>query len=453
MSRENALPEARALRGALLKAGVPEVSIELVKGRPAPGDEWNNQFVVSDMAHHTASRYSPNNLTPCLSLVKKGRSDLVGPLCNGYGGWDLCARIITLGYANHPGQGGPLTVPSGVKKPPSYTIPKDSARKFAFGWEFEGGIRDADWDIVLTNPRNGKKMTFREFMARCLNGTQDQYNLPLDAHTEHKTWAGARKIDRLNYTRPRAKAEMKKWAVAAKATPAPAPKTPTDSYSVRIVSVNIMDNPDMADRLVRADVREVRELGGWVLFQEIGERADHLAISEVLGPDWDVHFPGLAIPIAVKDFWKVKAEGKVKLHDGKAKVSPARYLAWVDLDIGGNLDPILMNTHLVSGAWSTPAKPEQKWRQEMWNLSYKKIKAKIEEFNKQGRCVILGGDFNRASVTPFTDRWRWLGQHGIDKIGCSNPIPRPNITVVGDAKHIDLNSDHDALQVTISWPK
>jgi hypothetical protein len=127
MSRENALPEARALRGALLKAGVPEVSIELVKGRPAGGDRWNNQFVVTDTAHHTASRYSRDNLTPCLSLVKKGRSDLPGPLCNGYGGWDLCARIITLGYANHPGQGGPLTVPSGVKKPPSYTIPKDSA--------------------------------------------------------------------------------------------------------------------------------------------------------------------------------------------------------------------------------------------------------------------------------------------------------------------------------------
>jgi hypothetical protein len=291
MSRENALPEAEPCGARCCKAGVPEVSIELVEGRPARATEWNNQFVVTDMAHHTASRYSPNNLTPCLSLVKKGRSDLPGPLCNGYGGWDLCARIITLGYANHPGQGGPLTVPSGVKKPPSYTIPKDSARKYAFGWEFEGGIRDADWDIVLTNPRNGKKMTFREFMARCLNGTQDQYNLPLDAHTEHKTWAPTRKIDRLNYTRTRAKHEMTKWKVAAKATPAPAPKTPTDSHTVRIVSANIKDNPDMADRLVRADVREVRELGGWVLFQEIGERADHLALSEVLGPDWDVHFP------------------------------------------------------------------------------------------------------------------------------------------------------------------
>jgi hypothetical protein len=454
MSRENALPEARALRGALLRAEVPEVSIEVMEGRPAGGDRWNNQFVVTDTAHHTASRYSRDNLTPCLSLVKKGRGGskpLPGPLCNGYGGWDLCARIITLGYANHPGQGGPLTVPSGVKKPPSYTIPKDSGRKYMFGWEFEGGIREADWDLMLTNPRNGVKMTMREFMARCLNGTQDQYNLPLGAHTEHKTWAPTRKVDRAGYTLTRAEHEMTKWKVTP--PPAPRPPTTTDTHTVRIVTANIKDNPDMADRLVRADVREVRELGGWLLFQEIGEREDHLALTEVLGPDWDVHFPHLAVPIAVKDHFRVVDEGRLKLHDGKAGVSPARYLTWLDLNVGGALDPILMNTHWVSGAWSSPAKPHQDWRQAMWNLSWRTTKAKIEEFNQAGRTVILGGDFNRAAFTGFTDRWRWLGQHGIDKIGCSNPVARPNITVVGTPRHIDLNSDHDALQVTISWPK
>jgi hypothetical protein len=211
MGRAEALTEAKKLRKCLLDCGVPEVSIELVQGRPADGDTWNNQFVVTDMAHHTVSRYSRSNMTPCLSLVKNGRSDLPGPLCNGYGGWDLCARIITLGYANHPGFGGPLTVPSGVKRPPNYTIPKDNARQYAFGWEFEGGLAEADWNITLKNPRGkGKPMNFREFMARCLNGTQAMYNLPLEAHTEHKTWAPQRKIDRMGYTLARAKTEMQK---------------------------------------------------------------------------------------------------------------------------------------------------------------------------------------------------------------------------------------------------
>jgi len=209
-TKASAIAEARQLKAALLRAGVPEVSIEVMPGRPSSHGTWNAQFVVSDFAHHTVSRYGPNK-TPCLSLIKYGRSDLPGPLCNGYGGWDLCARIITLGYANHPGYGGPLRVPSGVANPPFYVIPKDDARRYAFGWEFEGGLSLADWNRVLTNPRNGKKMTMREFMARCLNGTQAMYDLPLGAHAEHKTWAPTRKIDRLGYTRLSAMAEMKRY--------------------------------------------------------------------------------------------------------------------------------------------------------------------------------------------------------------------------------------------------
>lgn len=455
MSRSNALPEARALRGALLKAGVPEVSIELQQGRPASGDRWNNQFVVSDTAHHTASRYSPRNLTPCLSLIKHGRSDLAGPLCNGYGGWDLCARIICLGYANHPGRGGALTVPSGVKRPPSYTIPKDSGRRYMFGWEFEGGIREADWDLTLTNPRNKHKMTMREFMARCLNGTQAYYRLPLEAHTEHKTWAPDRKIDRVGYSKPKAQNEMKKWRTVD-TPPPPSSKTPTDEHLVRIVTANIKDNPDMADARVRADVREAAHLGGWLLFQEIGEREDHVAIEEELGQGWQIRFPTRAVPIAVRDWCTVKGEGFIKLHEGRAEVSPDRFLVWVDLQTPGPLDPILMNTHYVSGAWSTPEKPAQAWRQQMWRTSWSQTKAKVDEFNAAGRTVIIGGDFNRGSVERFNPRFRWLAQHGIDKIGMSGPVPgtgpAANLTVRG-TQHVELNSDHDALQARVSWPK
>jgi hypothetical protein len=54
-------------------------------------------------------------------------------------------------------------------------------------------------------------MSFHEFMARCLNGTQAQYDLPLGAHAEHKTWAPTRKIDRMGYTKDRGIAEMRKY--------------------------------------------------------------------------------------------------------------------------------------------------------------------------------------------------------------------------------------------------
>lgn len=196
LSSTTALAKARAMKTVLLAHGVPEVSIELVVGRPQSlsDSNWDALLCKTNFGHHTVSSYSASRLTPVLSLVKAGRSDLPGPLCNGYGGWDLCARIICFGYANHPGAGGPFTLHG-------YTIPRDSARRYAFGWEFEGGISAADWSRVLTNPRTGDRMTFHEFMARCGAGTQDYFNLADDAHLEHKTWAPTRKVDRLNYTR------------------------------------------------------------------------------------------------------------------------------------------------------------------------------------------------------------------------------------------------------------
>lgn len=210
-TRASAVAEARKLRTALLDSGVPQVSIEVIPGRPSDYGVWNAQFIVADFAHHTVSRYNRNNKTPCLSLVKHGRSDLPGPLCNGYGGFDLVARIITLGYANHPGAGGPIVVSSGVKKPRTYLIPRDSARRYTFGWEFEGGLAASDWYRIYTNPKTKKRMSFHEFMARCLNGTQAMYDLPLSSHLEHKTWAPTRKVDRMGYTKTSAIARMRKY--------------------------------------------------------------------------------------------------------------------------------------------------------------------------------------------------------------------------------------------------
>lgn len=217
MSQATALQKAQALKAVLLAHGVPEVSIELMQGRPVSGDRWDSLGIVTNFFHHTVSSYKPTSLTPVLALCKKGRTDVPGPLCNGYGGWDLCYRIITFGYANHPGEGGPISVPRSGGG--SFRIPKDSARKYAWGTEFEGGITEADWDRVLKNPRNGKTITFREFMGRVGAGVQDYFNVPLGAHLEHLTWAPRRKTDRKNYTQAKGIAEIKKYGGVITAPP------------------------------------------------------------------------------------------------------------------------------------------------------------------------------------------------------------------------------------------
>jgi hypothetical protein len=221
--RAEAMRRARIFKRCLLEAGVPEVSIELQDGRPDNGDTWNLCRPVMGTSHHIVSSPSPLSPTPGLALVKRGRSDLPGPLANGHGGVDLVYRILTMGMANHPGEGGPLTVrgPLGA-----YTIPRDVARPYAWGTEYEGGLSNAVWDRVYTNARTGQQMSFREFMGRCnagivraiwlINGHGKNPGaageLDLSGyHGEHKTWAPGRKPDRMDYTTESGRAEIRKY--------------------------------------------------------------------------------------------------------------------------------------------------------------------------------------------------------------------------------------------------
>jgi hypothetical protein len=222
-TRDDALKRAQRIREVMLDYGVPEVSIELQEGRPGSG--WNGLDPVSVFSHHIASNPTPSNPTPGLSLVKRGRSDLPGPLANGTAGVDLVYRILTLGWANHPGFGGPLTVRGPLG---SFTIPRDNARPYAWGTEYEGGFTNAVWDARYTNRRTGKSMTFREFMGRCNAALCEAIWLPgvssrgkyalikpgMDLsgyHGEHKTWAPGRKPDRKDYSTESGRAEIRRF--------------------------------------------------------------------------------------------------------------------------------------------------------------------------------------------------------------------------------------------------
>ncbi len=220
--RTLAIERAQILRGFILEAGAPEVSIEIQDGRPASGDTYNACRPVAGTSHHIASRPTVANPTPGLALVKGGRSDLGPPLANGTAGMDLVYRILCMGYANHPGFGGPLTVtgPCGT-----YVIPKDNGRAYLWGTEYEGGYDEAVWDATYTNKRTGKSMTYREFMGRCnagivrgiwaINGHGRTPAAGVDLsgyQTEHKTWAPGRKPDRLGYTTESGRDEVRQYA-------------------------------------------------------------------------------------------------------------------------------------------------------------------------------------------------------------------------------------------------
>lgn len=188
MSRATAMAEAKHLKAIMERHGV-RCSIELQPGRPWSGDQWYSRK-YGIMNHHTAG--SRKGDTPSLALCKRGRTGIPGPLCNGYGGRDLVYRVITLGLANHPGLGGPLTL-AGVR------IPKDSARPSLWGteWEHDGVTQ---WPAPM-----------REFMGRANAALLEWMGRPIEASIEHSTWAPTRKIDRFGYTANSGQAEIRKW--------------------------------------------------------------------------------------------------------------------------------------------------------------------------------------------------------------------------------------------------
>lgn len=188
MSRATAMAEAKHLKAIMERHGV-RCSIELQPGRPWSGDQWYSRK-YGIMNHHTAG--SRKGDTPSLALCKRGRTGIPGPLCNGYGGRDLVYRIITLGLANHPGQGGPLVV-SGVR------IPRDSARPSMWGTEWEH-------DGVTPWPPE-----MRVFMAKANAALLEWLGRPIAASIEHSTWTPTRKIDRFGYTANSGQAEIRKW--------------------------------------------------------------------------------------------------------------------------------------------------------------------------------------------------------------------------------------------------
>lgn len=201
MSEARAIEEARDLKRIMAKHGV-ECVVELRRGRPnVDGSDWWTRKHVS-MNHHTAG--PAKGLTPTYSLVRNGRSDLPGPLANGYGGRDHVYRIITMGLANHPGEGGPLTVAG-------FYIPRDSARISTWGTEWEHTGVDP-WPRAM-----------KDFMARSNAALLEWMDRPVRASIEHKTWAPDRKIDRNAYTAEKGQDEVSAYldTIAPPAPPVP----------------------------------------------------------------------------------------------------------------------------------------------------------------------------------------------------------------------------------------
>lgn len=218
---------------------------------------------------------------------------------------------------------------------------------------------------------------------------------------------------------------------------------------VYIATANIRNNPDMRRDFVRADVAKIRRVCGVAMFQEIGEESDKRDVEHSLGRAWELANRPLDIPIAFKKrIWEVVEIGFQKMHGGKEKTSPSRFVTWVVLKRRSRRVRkarliCFMNTHFVSGAWNLKPKRNKAWRRRMWRVHWRKMRELVLDFYNRGITVVFAGDFNRRFVRKFHKAQVWISKRGIDKIGLLVARGGTRVRVAG-ARRVRLHSDHDA---------
>lgn len=124
------------------------------------------------ICHHTASNRTSGNWASD-SIVTYGRSDLPGPLCHFLLGRDGTVRIISDGYANHAGEGGPRA-----------GIPRNLGNSYTYGIEAENNGLGEPWSKEQLNAYYRLCAALLDYM-----GTKDVSKV-----FGHKEWT-SRKID------------------------------------------------------------------------------------------------------------------------------------------------------------------------------------------------------------------------------------------------------------------
>lgn len=236
------------------------------------------------------------------------------------------------------------------------------------------------------------------------------------------------------------------------------PAGTAESSTFKTLTINIKSNPEMAQSKVVHDVRKAAATqAGLIGWNEIGP-ARYVSAIKALGPQWGHYFPRdgkLRIPNPIswkKSIWDKVDDGFMRTHNGLAKVSPHRYITWVKLKNKQTGKTIIrMNTHLVSGAWSS-RKPTTEWRRQMWNIHMTKMKALVAKFEKQGHIIVVGGDFNRDSYRVLGNQVAYDNKLHVGTLGKST-LDYVMHTKDEDIRRIKgrvqrgYESDHDAVVV------
>lgn len=186
--------------------------------------------------------------------------------------------------------------------------------------------------------------------------------------------------------------------------PDPDPHT-NNTQPFRLVTCNLQANPPMDQDKVENDINRVKAMGSVILWQEMKLDRYNAALHRLMDDSNWIHIysPEKAVPISIKrNLFTVIDRKAYKMHDGKANTSPSRWIVVALVRMTGtNIVFLVVNTHMVSGAWNNKQRANKAWRKDKWNLHRDKLDHLVNDARGKGISVIGGGDWNKTGVNMF----------------------------------------------------
>lgn len=173
--------------------------------------------------HYTATPPRGRNM-PTLNVVKRGRSDLPGPLSQYLLGRDGTVAAITTGKANHAGSGAQRVLDSVRldRPPPAPWGPQVGGNRWFVGVEMEAGA-----------PDYGYTGAQRVAALKLAIGLSQALDIGPNAHIGHSEWTARKGDPGDNWSMPEFRQQ-----IAAGLTSGPTPTRPNQEVDVTEAEIN-----------------------------------------------------------------------------------------------------------------------------------------------------------------------------------------------------------------------
>lgn len=144
------------------------------------------------------------------------------------------------------------------------------------------------------------------------------------------------------------------------------------------------------------------------------------------------HMPGCAVPVTLPDPWRIAEHTATKVSDGKAKISPDRYVVRVVATHPDLTDPVaFVSFQLVAGAFTNPGQAAEQYRRDAYAAGFAGAKGIVHDTALQGLTVIGGNDGNNPRMAAIHPRQQTVVHQSLDYLWVVEGSTRVSVRAKG----------------------